>query len=150
MEIKPLMNFELEDILNVPVLPSDSVYGYFPSGVFVCNTTESWTPGEHWVSIYIDSKRRGQFFDSLGEPPSYYGFDDFMNYNCINGWGFNDIRVQDISSNACGYHCIYFCISKQMNISLDKMFQFYSNDLLLNDFKVVKWTNMVWGGNFML
>ena len=78
---------------------------------------------------------------------TYYGFEYFMNSNCKNIWWFNDITVQHHTTAACGYHCMMFCVVKKFNIPLETMYNFYTNDLLLNDYKVVEWAVETWGND---
>ena len=44
------------------------------TSLYVCNTDPNHKPGEHWVTIYIDSDRRGEYFDSFGMPPLFNEF----------------------------------------------------------------------------
>ena len=44
----------------------------FPCG-FVANRDPSTEPGTHWVAFYFSSPENGEFFDSYGQPPEYYG-----------------------------------------------------------------------------
>ena len=45
--------------------------------LYVCNTDPSNKPGEHWVTIYIDNDRQGEYFDFFGMLPL---FNEFMTY----------------------------------------------------------------------
>ena len=49
------------------------------TSLYVCNTDPNHKPaGEHWVTIYIDSDRRGEYFDSFGMPPLFNEFLSFF------------------------------------------------------------------------
>jgi hypothetical protein len=37
--------------------------------LLVCNTAPSYKPGQHWVALYVNSRRRGEYFDSFGRKP---------------------------------------------------------------------------------
>ncbi len=39
---------------------------------FVANTDPSDKPGTQWVAFYIPTEEKGEFFDSYGQPPSFY------------------------------------------------------------------------------
>ena len=61
------------------VFPADEVpeiIDTFPCG-FVANTDPSTEPGMHWVAFYFPSREKGEFFDSYGNPPEYYGFKSY-------------------------------------------------------------------------
>ena len=64
------------------------------TSLYVCNTDPNHKPGEHWVTIYIDSDRRGEYFDSFGMPPLFNEFLTFLNYN-TKSWTHNNRVVQD-------------------------------------------------------
>ncbi len=107
---------------------------YSPAtSLYVCNTDPSDEPGEHWVVIYVDEKRRGEFFDPFGSHPSVSHFERFLNENTLS-WKCNTTAVQHPLSNACGYHCVYFalhrCVGYDMNAVMNML---YSDDLWFND-----------------
>src|SRR5689334_13793245 len=66
--------------------------------LYVCNTDHSYAPGEHWIAIYIDDKRRAEFFDSFGMHPSVLHFESFLNANSV-AWACNIKRVQHLFSD---------------------------------------------------
>ena len=43
----------------------DIIVDTYPAAI-VCNTHDSDRPGEHWVAMYVDTERRGDYFDSYG------------------------------------------------------------------------------------
>ena len=90
--------------------------------------TGQWTQGSN--GLY---ERRGYFLDSFGRPPSYFGFEEFMNENCAT-WMYNDVELQSPESNACGYHVIAFCSSRINNMSHYDYISMFSDNLTLNDF----------------
>ena len=52
------------------------------SSLYVCNTDPSTESGEHWIAIYVDVKKRGEFFDSAGNlSPIDKPFQDFLERN---------------------------------------------------------------------
>ena len=48
--------------------------------------------GEHWVVLYIDRNRRGEYFDSFGLYPTAR-FMKYLNDNCM-GWIWNETQNQ--------------------------------------------------------
>jgi len=49
----------------------------FPSS-FIVNTQPSGKGGEHWVAIYINNERKGEYFDSYGFKPLNKEFNLFF------------------------------------------------------------------------
>ena len=69
-------------------------------GMYVINTDEHDQPGEHWVAVYND-----EYFDSFGFPPLDPRIRDFMGSTIIH----NDVPLQQMLTNACGFHrCIIY------------------------------------------
>ena len=116
MDIEPLNTFDILAMLDVPVLPADQVSGYIDISMMVCNTNPAWIQGNgHWVSM--DFTKEGVIsLIHLDVPPSYFGFEEFMNENCATCM-YNDVELQSPLSNACGYHVIAFCLSRINNMS---------------------------------
>lgn len=86
---------------------------------YILNTDPHYKKGYHWVAVYIDQlKKNGYYFDSYGLPPVRNEFVDFFRENCTN-YTYNDVRVQDIKSNACGEFCLYFLIHMSYGWSPD-------------------------------
>ena len=65
----------------------DIIVDTYPAAI-VCNTHDSDRPGEHWVAMYVDTERRGDYFDSYGLQPQHAGFVDFMTEHCST-WSTN-------------------------------------------------------------
>ena len=40
------------------------------NSLFVCNTDPSNRPGTHWTVVYVDDKRKADYFDSFGMAPT--------------------------------------------------------------------------------
>ena len=52
MDIEPLNTFDIQAMLNVPVLPADQVRGYIDISMMVYNTNPAWIQDNgHWVEI---------------------------------------------------------------------------------------------------
>ena len=49
--------------------------------LFVCNTDPSDRPGTHWIVIYINDKRKTDYFDTFGMAPTVKEIERFLNDN---------------------------------------------------------------------
>ena len=104
-----------------------------PSAIVV-NTDPARRPGRHWICIYFDGDGHGEYFDSFGVGPKRE-FERYMDKNCI-AWTINKKRMQSIVSRFCGHYCIWYCIMKSRNVSLNELSNSMSDDTGLNDFLV--------------
>jgi len=103
------------------------------SSLYVCNTDPSTRGGEHWVVIYIDGKRRGEFFDSSGDiRPLEEHFEIFLERNS-HIWTRNPQAVQHLLSDACGYHCIFFAVNRCVGYNMNSIINMYTPNLMYND-----------------
>ena len=99
--------------------------------LLVCNTDPSYKPGTHWVALYVDSRRRGEYFDSFGrEPPGV--LEDYMNEHCVE-WLFNTKQLQSIVSSYCGFYCCYYCVLRCRGVDLTRIVNSFTNDTGFND-----------------
>ena len=55
----------------------------YPSA-YVFNSDPSSKPGEHWIALYFDKKRRGEYFDSYGVGPQMHNLKKFYGKKFIN------------------------------------------------------------------
>ncbi len=119
------------------VFPRDKVprITKYPSSLIV-NTDKQGERGEHWLAIYVDKYKNCEFFDSFGLSEKDYGFDGYIRTFSRN-YTSNKLQMQDISSNACGYYCIYFILFKSRGLSLNEIQNLFSRDNFnFNDFLV--------------
>ena len=72
----------------------------FPCG-FVANTDPSTEPGTLWVAFYFPSREKGEFFDSYGYPPEYYGFKTYE----IETWNQHNCKVRGVT---CVDNTVFF------------------------------------------
>jgi hypothetical protein len=115
------------------VYASDQLPIYSPTAsLYVCNTDPSDAPGTHWIVIFIDDEKRGEYFDSFGRHPSVKTFERFLNQNTIS-WKCNTAAVQHPLSDACGYHCIYFAVHRCIGYDMNAVMNMYSDDVWFND-----------------
>ena len=102
------------------------------SSLCVCNTDPSTKGGEHWIVIYFDGKRRAEYFDSFDMHPTVAELEEFMPKNSVV-WTRDNVTVQDVLSNACGYHCIFFAIHRCVGFNMNAVVGMYTKNLTFND-----------------
>ena len=105
----------------------------YPCG-FVANTDPSNEPGKHWVAFYFTSEKRGEFFDSYGQPPDYYkmSFKRFLDKQS-DEWDFNQRKLQSAWTDVCGQYCIFYLSHRARGLSMNKIVQLFSSNTMLND-----------------
>ena len=111
----------------------------------IANTHPSSKPGEHWISISINSEGKGQYFDSFGLPPLHQEFFDFLESYCKKGWDYNKVSLQHPSSNTCGHYCVLFIIFKCLGLTYENFISKFNTNSLRNDERMKKIF-----GNFLL
>ena len=102
--------------------------------LLVCNTDPHDKPGEHWVVLYIENPSYGEYFDSFGEPPNA-PFRTFLHKHC-NRWIYTDRNLQSVISRFCGHYCIFYCIHRSRNKTINAITNMLSFDTGLNDYLV--------------
>ncbi len=125
----------------VGVVPKDELPGRrltaYPTA-FVCNTDDGDEPGEHWVAVYVDADRRGEYFDSYGRPPRHADFRAFLLRNC-DSWTYNGKRLQSGVSNVCGQYCVAYLLLRCRGMPLSGFQCLFGNDRVANDCLVFDW-----------
>ena len=115
----------------------------FPCGL-IANTDPSSEIGSHWLAFFFTEEQNGQqnavsgqFFDSFGQPPSYYSssFEHFLDKHSSE-WDFNKRKLQSSWSDVCGQYCIFYLSHRARGHSMNKIVQFFSKDTMSNDVKV--------------
>ena len=86
--------YEISEYLNRDLICHKIFYGVYPAykipkldslpALIVCNTDNSSRPEEHWIVLYVDENRRGEYFNSMGRFPTKW-FKVFLDVNRI-GW----------------------------------------------------------------
>jgi hypothetical protein len=99
--------------------------------LLVCNTDPSYKPGQHWVALYVDSRRRGEYFDSFGRKPPAI-IEHYMNEHCVD-WLFNAKQLQSAVSNYCGFYCCFYCVLRCRGVDLTRIVDSFTNDTGFND-----------------
>ena len=103
---------------------------------YVINLDDSSKDGSHWVALYVDLFNNATYFDSFGISPLVEEVLTLMNRLSRNQWTFNEKRLQDIRSNACGYYCTLFLLLIGRGLSLNEFQDLFSDDYKLNDLLV--------------
>ena len=125
---------ELEDVLRKNI--GANFVGVFPryilpqpiDGAYVLNTDPHYKPGQHWVAVYLKGGR-GEYYDLLGLPPMYVEFVDFL----PKKWTFNNRTVQNVISEYCGHHCIYYLCNRLKGQTMRKIVNTFGDDFVVND-----------------
>ena len=100
------------------------------------NTDPSEKKGEHWTVLFRENEDLYEFFDSLGQSPKTYSFQNFPSkYNC------NKIMIQNPFEDTCGYFCLYYIFFKCRGKKLDDIFA----DSFLNDTYIKIRVNQLYG-----
>ena len=113
------------DEIEVPSYPS----------AYVINSDTSDKKGKHWVAVYFDKNRRGEYFDSYGLPPAVLGLEAYMDRFSLD-WIYNRKTIQSLFSNVCGHYCVYFILFRCRNISLHAILSIFTLNLTENDRRV--------------
>ena len=110
--------------------------------LLVVNTDPDYKTGEHWIAIYIGARGCGEYFDSYGkEPPSL--FSSFLNKHCSE-WIINSTRIQSVVSGSCGQYCIFYCLFKQIGVTMKDIINcFLPEDTALNELIVNTFVSQV-------
>ena len=95
--------------------------------LFVCNTDPSDRPGTHWIVVYVDEMHKSDYFDSFGMAPTIPEIELFLNDNSV-AWAYNDRPVQEITSDACGHHCIFFAVHRCIGFDMKSIVNMYTKD----------------------
>lgn len=102
-----------------------------PCGIVV-NTDPDFKPGSHWVAIYIDKFRNGEYFDSYGLPPFVSHHQQFLRSNCKR-LVYNTVEMQSLNSDVCGQYCLLYLYFRAHARSLADFQKLFSQNTLEND-----------------
>ena len=84
-----------------------------------------------WIVLYIDKKRRGEYFDSLGRCP-FEHFKILLDVNCVE-WIWNERQIQSVINKLCGHYCIFYCLYRSRGLDVRKIVGMFTKDTGLND-----------------
>ena len=105
----------------------------YPSA-YIINTQPLPLPGEHWVTVIMNSSSEADFFDSLGKPlGNYPSIEDFI-YKNSEHCNVKCTRLQPSYSNLCGLYVLVFLISRLcLKMPLSRMYALFSSNIQYND-----------------
>lgn len=107
----------------------------------VVNTDPSYLPGEHWVAIFLNASRHGEYFDSYGLPPSIYpDIAHFLIRNC-ESFRYNSHLLQGLGSTVCGQYVLFYLLHRCRGYTLDEITGWFSPNLDTNDEQVQGFIN---------
>lgn len=114
-----------------------------PSSDFSVIVNTDAGPGDHWLAL-VRMQDKIYFHDSYGRKPDNELFTlefiksmkDYISGDCVS----NTKLIQQLMSNVCGFHCIYFILEIQKN-SFDQVLSVFTKNLKKNDDIVVKYFN---------
>ena len=109
----------------------------------ILNTDPSTKPGEHWVAVYIDSKKCGIHFDPYGFEPLLDVFKQFLDNNWLNGWNYSSKLIQSIKSINFGRYCYMFIILREMRFPLSHIHGLFDKNPDINDLIVNKYYKFI-------
>jgi hypothetical protein len=102
------------------------------TGLMIVNTDPHYSPGTHWIAIFVDCNgQRGEFFDSFGRPPNEL-FAEYMNKHC-SSWIYNKKQLQSVVSKFCGYYCVVYCMLRSLGRNLHYIVGKFTRDTGFND-----------------
>jgi hypothetical protein len=109
---------------------------FYPCG-YIANTDPSNEPGKHWVAFYLQSPTEGEFFDSYGHQPQFYGhhFVEFLNQNSKR-WSFNKKELQSAFTAVCGEYCIFYLMHRARGVRMSSIVRLFNPNKLRNDHSV--------------
>ena len=99
----------------------------------VVNTDPDYKPGAHWIAIYIDKSRNGEFFDSYGLQPIVKSHKAFLRSNCKK-LTCNRKKMQSLNSSVCGQYCLLFLHFRASGHSMSEFQRLFSTNTIKNDF----------------
>ena len=84
--------------------------------IFVCYMDPSDQPSTHWIVVYVDEKRKSDYFDSFGMAPTIPEIELFLNNNSFE-WTFNDepLRARARNNVRCMRSSLHIFCSTQMH-----------------------------------
>ena len=120
--------YELETLLLSNVKVKRMFGGIFPRDklpitiakkpvIYIVNTDHSRGHGIHWVCIFIGVNNVIEYWDSFGFDIRHKEIHDFVVLNSTR-YVFNNLVLQPLFSDTCGYYCLFFAKYKSRGVSM--------------------------------
>ena len=111
-------NTQYLGVFSADNMPLDHLSNQSKTVYFIVNSDPSYSPGTHWLACVKAPGSILEFFDSYGNPPSFYHFSFPSNLRILH----NQDPLQSVYSSVCGQYCIYFLYFRIFHkISLQKI-----------------------------
>ena len=145
--MRMLSNFDLSKVLAqdrgfLSVFPREQLpkrLPYYPTALII-NTDTANLRGKHWVAIFIDKNRLGEYYDSAALPPPLM-IVTWLNRFTSHWKTVVQRPLQNPLSTACGYYVIYFIKERFKVLHSQVLMQVFSNDVINNDSYVIQYVN---------
>jgi len=111
----------------------------FPDS-FILNLDPHDLPGSHWIAVFINHEKIGEFFDSYGNKPKDELLSNYLTKNCQD-WEHNEKSLQSPYSSVCGQYCLYFLCHKVRGETMKDILRNFGDDSEENDILVSNWVN---------
>lgn len=99
------------------------------------STTKAST--EHWVVLYLESKKYSEYFDSMIlEPPT-----NIKKLLINDDYLLSNKQLQDYLTSTCGAYCVYYVFMKSIGYSMQAILDKFTEDYISNDVAVTYWIN---------
>jgi len=135
------LSMVFEGVFPYDCLP---VVSAFPAA-YIANTEPRTKPGAHWIAMYFDQDRNGDYFDSYGRIP-LPKFKSFLDKYALE-WQYNNKQLQTPLTSTCGQYCIYFLYQRVREMPLQKILNRFVEDTLKNDEMITNFVNDTFGTN---
>ena len=106
---------------------------------FIINTDTRNLPGRHWVAIYINKQKSGEYFDSFGRPPSR-DINSWLNRYCLR-WRcvLTNKILQNPFSLLCGAYTLFYVNERPLVNKVSTLLRHFTTDPYQNDVLVLKY-----------
>ena len=94
--------------------------------LYILNTDVLAGDGIHWCAAYF-TEQICEFFDPFGLPPEHYGLDTVLRSKAVGRRYFNSVRVQNLTSDSCGPHCLFYSFHRCRGYTLPEIIKLYRN-----------------------
>ena len=107
----------------------------FVPSAYVVNSDSKTQKGEHWVAIYFDKNKRGEYFDNYGLLSAILGLEAYMDRFSLD-WICKRKPIQSLFLTVCGHYCVCFILFRCRVIPLHAVVSVFTSNLTKNDCRV--------------